>query len=361
MLPKEVIFSYFPKNTRKRYISLLTTFSSLDEAWLAEKKEFTKTGWKKELIDEFFFWKQHFNTEKAETVLHQQDISYILENDPRYPNLLKNIYDPPFCLFLRGNLLKETTSLAVVGPRKNTPYGKRVTENFVETLVHSGLTITSGLAYGIDAIAHKTTLLLNGKTIAVLGGGVDKYHISPRNHTALAEEIISKGGAIISEFPPGTVPSRFTFPKRNRIVAGKTVGTLIIEAGEKSGALITAQCATDAHREVFVVPQNIYSPTAIGANKLIQSGAHLVTNPNQILEILGITTQDAQKKQQCGPPLSTQESEILKHLSNEPQHIDLLIIKSKKKSGEILSILTVLEMKGWVKNLGNMMYIQNQM
>ncbi|MBT5262713.1 MAG: DNA-protecting protein DprA [Candidatus Magasanikbacteria bacterium] len=357
MLPKEVLFSYFPKNTRARYNKLIEIFSSLDTAWLAQKKDFKETKWKKELIDEFFFWKKDFDEEKAEKILEQQDIVYVLPNDPDYPTLLQDVYDPPFCLFMRGSLKECAIPLAVVGPRKNTPYGKHVATELVTELVGSGVSIVSGLAYGIDAIAHSTALLAKGNTIAVLGGGVDKYHITPVAHTELADRIVESGGAILSEFPPGTVPTKFTFPKRNRIVAGMSIGTLIIEAGKKSGALITAQCAIDAHRDVFAVPQNINSPNAIGVHKLIQSGAHLVTQASDILEILEVEARTQYKENKNVIPASPTEAIILQYITHEPIHIDMLIKKTDMQSAEVTSTLTLMEMKGMVKNIGNMMYI----
>ena len=357
MLPKEVLFSFFPKSTNKRYAELLNTFSSLEYAWHATKAELKQTKWKQELINEFFFWKKDFNEEKTEAMLVQQEISYILRNDPDYPELLQDIYDPPFCLFIRGSLQKCTIPLAVVGPRKNTQYGKHITTELVKPLAEAGVSIVSGLAYGIDAIAHTAALAAKGNTIAVLGGGIDKYHITPAAHTDLAERIIENGGAIISEFPPGTIPSKFTFPRRNRIVAGMSFATLVIEAAEKSGALITAQCAIDAHRDVFAVPQNINSPNSIGVHKLIQSGAHLVTQATDILEILEVEARTQHKESKAIIPDSPAEAAILQYITHEPIHIDMLTKQTNMPSAEITGTLTVMEMKGMVKNIGNMMYI----
>jgi len=247
--------------------------------------------------------------------------------------------------------------LAVVGTRKFTKYGKQVTEELVLELANHGITIVSGLAFGIDSIAHSTTLRAGGKTIAVLGSGVDKNHVHPSSHRELANNIIDSGGAIISEYPPGALPTKYTFPKRNRIVAGMSLGTLVIEAPEKSGALITAECAMDNNREVFAVPQNITSLTAAGPNKLIQTGVTCVTKSKDILDVLNLQNVAEYVTNKEILPDSPTEAELLKHLSREVIHVDELTKKTHMKSQEVNAILTLMEMKGKVKNLGNMNYI----
>lgn len=281
----------------------------------------------------------------------------MIKDDADYPKLLKEIYDPPFCLFVKGKLKNDGYNLAVVGTRKFSNYGKQITEEIVEPLASQGITIVSGLAYGIDGIAHKATLEVGGTTIAVLGSGINRAHIFPKEHARLAEEIVEKGGAVISEYPPGTIPTRYTFPRRNRIVAGMSLGTLVIEAPEESGALITAQCALDNGRDVFAVPQNINSENSVGPNNLIKNGAKLITNYQEILEALNLQEIKNFIDNKQIIPDSPIEEKILNCLSKEPQHVDLIIKETKLDSPTVNSNLTLMEMKGKVKNLGGMMYI----
>lgn len=204
-----------------------------------------------------------------------------------YPTLLKEIYDPPQTLYVNGQLrAKEKYPLAVVGTRKVSLYGKKITRSLVEALAQAGFTIISGLALGVDGIAHQTTLDVGGKTIAVLGSGLDIIY--PSFHQQLAQKIIESNGAIISEYELKTRPSKWTFPARNRIVAGMSLGTLVIEAPKKSGALITARFALEQGREVFAVPGSVYNENSAGCNLLIKMGAKPVTKPEDILEAFNL-------------------------------------------------------------------------
>lgn len=356
-MQKEILFSYFPKNTVKRYQELVAVFDNLEKAWETNAGELIKIGWEEELTNEFIGWKNEIDENKIAKILKHENIYCLTKDDEQYPASLKELYDPPFCLFIRGELPKDGFNLAVVGTRKYTTYGKQVTEELVAELATNGLTIISGLALGIDGIAHETTLKAGGKTVAVLGTGINDAHIYPGSHRQLAKRIIESGGAIISEYPPGTLPSRFGFPKRNRIIAGLSLGVLVAEAPEDSGALITAQCALDLGREVFAIPHPITSPNAVGTNTLIKNGAHLINSAKDILEILNLQ----EIKQFIGNreilPDSPAEAELLKHLSREPIHVDQLIKLSQLDSPTINATLTMMEMKGKVRNLGGMQYV----
>ena len=211
---------------------------------------------------------------------HMQTVNIKNKN---YPELLKKIYEPPQVLYVNGQLkAKEKYPLAVVGTRKVSLYGKKITYSFVKALAQAGLTIISGLALGVDGIAHQAALDVGGRTIAVLGSGLDIIY--PSSHQQLAQNIIESNGAIISEYEPKTRPSKWTFPARNRIVAGMSLGTLVIEAPKKSGALITARYALEQGREVFAIPGSIYNENSAGCNLLIKMGAKPVTKPEDILE-----------------------------------------------------------------------------
>ena len=355
-MKKEILLSYFLKISYKKYQDLKKVFSSLDEAWDVSPKEFKRTGWDESFIQEFFEWKNSLDEIKIQNELQTEGIICVTQEDANYPALLKQIYDPPICLFVRGNLTQEKFPLGVVGPRKPSSYGQQVTHSLVTPLAEAGVTIVSGLALGIDGLAHEAACQVKGKTIAVLAGGVDQHSIQPSAHRGLAQKIIELGGAIISEYPPGTAPLNYSFPKRNRIIAGMTLGTLVIEATEASGTLITAQCALDGNREVFAVPQNITSLTSIGTNNLLKMGAKLVTSSQDILEALNLQ----ETKQIPAPPVkadSPTEAKILEWIHTEPIHIDAIIKQSKMESRVVSSTLSLMEMKGKIKNTGGMMYI----
>jgi len=266
--------------------------------------------------------------------------------DPGYPELLKHIPDPPATLFYRGDLsLLTTPSIGVVGTRKLTPYGKQAATAIARDLVQHGFTITSGLAMGADTAAHRAALEHGGNTIAILGTGIDDATIFPQSNVPLAQEILDKGGLVMSEYAPGTHGTKFTFPLRNRIISGLSKGVVIIEADEKSGALITAQCALDQNRDVFAVPGPIFSPRSIGPNKLIQSGAKLVLSAADIIQEyqeLPLFAHAPAKKH--GSPL---EEKILSIVQVHGQpFIDTIIAESGAAAQHVISALSMLELQG---------------
>ena len=354
---KSILLAHFPKISARKHRQLLSTFSSVEAAWQAGLPELMKLGWEENFAHEFLLWKSEVNEEKIGKILEQEKIHCVFADDAEYPPLLKEIYDPPFCLFVRGELKKISFPLAVVGPRAFSLYGKQVAEELVTELARRGLAIVSGLAIGIDGIAHEAALASNGRTIAVLGGGNDRQHVVPAGHRYVADKIIAGGGAVITEYPPGVMPTKYTFPRRNRIIAGMTLGTLVIEAGEESGSLITAQCALDNGREVFAVPQNIHSPTAVGVNNLLKMGAKPVTSPADILDALNLRDVAEYVTNRAILPDSPIEAKLLEHLSREPLHVDQLTKRSSLDSPTVNSALTIMEMKGKVRNIGGMMYV----
>ncbi|TSC83982.1 MAG: Uncharacterized protein G01um101413_785 [Parcubacteria group bacterium Gr01-1014_13] len=283
--------AHFPKITYNRYQKLAAYFSDLKNVWEAKINDLIKAGLEEKVASEFLAWREKNSLEKIMERLNKENITTISINNPAYPKLLKEINDPPFTLFIRGKLPNTNLpTLGVVGTRKFTAYGKSTCQEIVGPLVNKGIVIVSGLALGIDGIAHQIAVGNNGITIAVLGGGVDKRTVAPASHRDLAEKIIATGGAVISEYPPGFTPTVYSFPARNRIIAGLSLGTLVIEAAEKSGALITARCALDYNRDVFAVPHALNSPTGIGPNNLIKMGAKVVTQASDIIESLSLTT-----------------------------------------------------------------------
>ncbi|MBT6254191.1 DNA-protecting protein DprA [Candidatus Uhrbacteria bacterium] len=282
----------------------------------------------------------------------------ILQNkDSRFPTLLSEIHDPPERLFFRGQLSEDPeVCVAVVGTRKATHYGKHVTKKLVTELARHNITIVSGLAYGIDAEAHRATLDAGGRTIAVLAGGVDNPSITPRAHEDLAHEIIAAGGCIMSEHPPGTSSRPYHFPARNRIIAGMCQLTLIIEAQAKSGTMITAAAALRENRDVLVVPGPITSPYSEGPHQLLKDGAIPVTCTQDILEILDLTAAHAAADIKRVIPMSEDERSLLEFITHEPINTDELSRISKISITSVTQLLTLLELKTLVTHVGSGCY-----
>ncbi|MBP6859403.1 MAG: DNA-processing protein DprA [Candidatus Magasanikbacteria bacterium] len=351
--------AHFPKITPSRYQKLATYFSDLQNLWEAEINDLVSAGLEIGIAQEFLSWRDKNSIEKIVERLEKEHINTVSINEPDYPQLLKEINDPPHTLFFRGNLPDDRKpTLGVVGTRKITSYGKLACQDIVGPLASQGIIIISGLALGIDGVAHQTTLEKNGTTIAVLGTGVNKSNVYPTPHQSLAEKIIENGGAIVSEYPPGFSPTSYSFPARNRIIAGLSLGTLVIEAPETSGALITARCALDYNREVFAVPHAITSPTAAGPNNLIKMGAKLVASAQDILDNLSIQSLGEIINSRQSLPANPTETQILEFLSKEPTHIDVLKKATNLESSALNSALILMEIKGRIRNVGGMNYIR---
>jgi DNA processing protein len=289
------------------------------------------------------------NWQRTIKLIEIYEIKFVSILDEAYPSLLRNIYDPPPFLFYRGNLQKDDLrrTLAIVGTRKASPYGKQMANEIGEKLAQAGFTIVSGLAYGIDAIAHMSALNHKGKTIAVMGTGVDQIY--PPENREIAEDII-KTGAILSEYIPGSKAEKWNFPTRNRIISGLSLGSLIIEGSRKSGALLTAKFAMDQNRDVFALPGDINRPQATGPNYLIKLGAKIVTCVQDILEEFDLVLDEQTR---LFPELNEQEDKIYQILLNNKPDIqfDNLLIKSNMNIGELSSILLNLELKNVIKKI----------
>ncbi len=350
--------AHFPKITYNRYQKLAAYFSDLKNVWEAEISDLIPSGLEENIAQEFLVWREANPIEKIMERLEKEKIETVSINETSYPKLLKEISDPPHTLFIRGKLPADgLPTLGVVGTRKFTSYGKRACEDIVGPLAKQGFVIISGLALGIDGVAHQITLDNGGTTVAVLGTGINKSSVYPTFHQPLAEKIINSGGAVISEYPPGFAPTQYSFPARNRIIAGLSLGTLVIEAPETSGALITARCALDYNREVFAIPHPIHSPTGIGPNNLIKMGAKLTTQSQDITEAFNIEGLVETIKNREILPSSPTEAGILTCLSKEPQHIDVIIKTSGLDSSTISSAMILMEMKGMIRNLGGMNFV----
>lgn len=290
-------------------------------------------------------------------------VSVLAYTDTDFPPLLREISDAPLLLYIRGTYdwKMSTPMITIIGTRNPSNYGRQVVEDFSRRLSSAGFTVVSGLAFGIDSLAHQATLANGGRTLAVIGSGVDDRSISPQSHLTLAHDIMTRGGAVLSELIPGTQATTGTFPARNRIMAGMSPITLVIEAAEKSGTLITARLALDYNRDVYAIPGSIFAQGSIGCHRLIQRGAKLITSIEDILEDYPLLTSSitpSETQTEASLNLPPDENRILTFLTREPVHIDYIILHTKQSASEISTLLTLLEMKGLAKNLGGMHYIR---
>lgn len=331
-------------------------FPDLCTAWQAEYGELLRAGLAPKDAQIIVTERQTIDPEKEWHRLEQHGVQVMTLDDPAYPKLLKEIYSPPALLYVKGFIPQNPEfSIAVVGTRKITWYGQQITPDIVKNLAHLGLVIVSGLALGVDALAHQSCLEAHGQTIAVLGCGLDTIY--PVTNRRLAEDIIASGGALVSEYPLGAPPLKQHFPARNRIISGLVRGVLVIEGGEDSGSLITARCALEQNREVMAVPGNINNQTSRGPNQLIKMGAKVVTSAVDVLETLDLKLVEQFTENKKILPETEEEALLLPLLSSEPVHIDEIIQKSKLNTSIINATLTMMEMKGLVRHLGGGQYV----
>lgn len=330
---------------------LIDRFRSPEAVFRATEKELLKVeGMSRNLILEIQKGPPEKRVEKELTQLSEIGGKLLTFHDELYPKRLKEIYDPPPILYLRGDLRREDElAVAVVGSRKTTPYGRWMAEKISQDLSRHGITIVSGMARGIDSVAHWGALSTGGRTIAVLGCGVDVIY--PAENRGLSKKIIEQG-ALLSEFPIGTPPESGHFPRRNRIISGLAIGVVIVQAGQKSGALITAGYALEQGREVFAVPGNVGIESSRGANRLIREGAKMVESSEDILEeILPQWKKEKEAGSEEGKvflDFSEEEKTLFSLLGTDPLHIDALIRESGLEPGRVSSLLLNLEMKGLV-------------
>lgn len=389
-------FNLIPELSIRNFQKILQYFPDLQTAWenaqkISALKKADLSAEKAKLINQKI---RLINPDRAYEQLHQLNIKMLINQHPNYPYLLRQIYDPPPVLYYQGKITEpDEIAVAVVGTRKASFYGHKIIEEFIPSLVFHQITIVSGLAYGIDSFAHQETLKNNGRTIAVLGCGLDQIY--PPENRRLAEQI-KENGAIISEFPPGTEPCKFHFPQRNRIISGLSLGTLVVEAPEKSGALITAYQALDQNREVFAVPGSIFHDQSRGTNSIIQRNhAHVVLTAADLLQKLNeiplfktappsqttSITQPSQpeprpaeqkplnrshrtrsrRKASPKPPLarlSLEEKQVLSILKPEPLPFDQVLQKTSLSLPKVNSLLSLLELKGFIKTLPGNLYVR---
>lgn len=337
--------------------ALLDHFGDLGAAWNANELELERIGIDRRALAALCEARTQINLDDYSKRVKKAGITVLTWECESYPRYLREVPAAPPVLYVSGTVQEaDRWAVAVVGTRRLTAYGRQVARELVTGLVRNNVTIISGLARGIDAIGHKTALEAGGRTIAVLGSGLDQVY--PPEHRGIARRIVQKGqGAVVSEYALGTPPDAKNFPPRNRIISGLALGVVVIEAGERSGALITADFALEQNREVFAVPGNINSRASAGTNRLIQQGAKLVSGVQDILEELNLTMVPQQVAVQMALPESAEEAEILKHLSPQPIHVDALSRASGLSSADVSSTLALMELKGMVQQVGGMRYV----
>lgn len=335
-----------------RLKAILDYFKDPKLAWNASENDFLSIGLPKSIIQKISEARKTLNPDDLLATLKKDKIKFLTILDNRYPALLKEIYDPPIVFYYKGDeTIFNNISIAVVGTRKITGYGRVVTEHFVSSFVAHGLVVTSGLARGVDSEAHRVTLKNSGKTIAVLGGGLN--NIYPYENISLAEEIIAKGGIVLSEFSPNAPSMPGNFPARNRIISGLSKGVLVIEAALDSGSLITARIALEQGREVFAVPGPVTSELSKGPARLIKEGAILAMEPEDVYESIGVKKYVNTKSD---INLSDDEKMVINILEQEDLHVDEISRKLGWSISKASAALLKMEIAGTVRNLGGGTY-----
>jgi DNA processing protein len=354
--PYWLAFNRIPTIGRARFERLQRAFGSLEAAWLAGEQELRAAGIDERSLSAIAAARPKISPERELAALERMHVAALTWNDATYPQLLRESFDRPPVLYVRGTIINEDDlALAIVGTRGMTAYGRQVTEQITTDLVRAGLTIISGLARGVDKTAHEAAIAAGGRTIAVMACGVDIIY--PAAHERLARQMIERG-ALVSELPLGTRPQRDLFPRRNRIIAGLSLGVVVTEAPERSGALLTAKLAADDNREVFSVPGSIFSLASRGTNALIQEGAKLTLAAADVLSELNLVAAAQQAELAAVVPVGAAEAALLGCLTAEPVHIDDVTRRSRLSAAEVSSGLALLELKGIVRQVGGMQYIR---
>lgn len=331
-----------------RLQKIRAAFDSIEAAWFADPADLHAIGLPRDTVEQQQNLRRLLDPDTLIREVEQLGARVLTLDDPAYPLLLRQLEDSPPILYIKGELTpNDEQALAIVGTRRASAYGKAMTQALTSQLAQRGITIVSGLAYGIDSIAHQTALEHGGRTIAVLGSGIDMIY--PSEHRHIADDIVHNG-AIITEFPPGTKPERGNFPIRNRIISGISLGTLVVEAPERSGALQTANIAAEQGRDVFAVPGNANSPNSIGTNRLIQDGAKLAMTADDILDelMLRLQTQRTQTQVKQIAPESPLELKIVELVSLDSLHVDDIARACGLAIQEVNATLALMELKGLV-------------
>lgn len=338
-----------------RLQGLVAYFGDLESAWNADASDLVEAGLGAKLAEKVVGARKDINLDQTWAKIEAQGIKILTWMDENYPARLKEIDQPPPVLYIRGEYLADDLfAVAIVGTRKVTPYGRQVTEDIASYLASNGITVISGLARGVDAIAHQAALKAGGRTMAVLGSGVDKIY--PPEHRGLAEQMMARG-AVVSDYAVGTPPDASNFPPRNRIISGLSLAVVVVEAAETSGALITAEFAAEQGREIFAVPGSILAPQSKGANRLIQKGAQPLLTPADLMQALDLTRMGDHKAARKILPSDETEAVVLNALGSEPLHVDEICNQANLPIEKISAALAMMELKGMVRQVGGMNYV----
>ena len=357
-LPFWIAFSKVPTVGRVRIGALEQRFGTLESAWGAREDELRSAGLAANVVSAILATRSEVDPERELDQVLRAGVRALTWHDPAYPARLREIDDLPPVIYMKGTLIgQDHRGVTVVGTRRPTAYGREAATHLAGDLAKAGVTVVSGLARGIDGIAHRASLAAGGRTIAVLGSGLDVVY--PPEHEGLFDEIIQRG-AVFSELALGTKPEARNFPRRNRLLSGLSLATLVIEAGEGSGTLSTVRSALEQNRDVFCVPGSIYSPTSRLTNRLLQEGAKLIMDVNDVLEELSLS---GTPEQQLPLPeaLETEnedEAAVLGALQFEPRHVDELSRTTGLPVTRVTGALMVMEIRGQVRQVGRMNYIR---
>ena len=338
-----------------RFRTLLNAFGDAQAAWEASPEALREAGLSEKVVANVVKLRAQVSLDIVWEKLQAVSIQVLTWDDEAYPRRLKEIDQPPPVLYLRGNLLPEDEwAVAIVGTRRVTAYGRQVAEELASVLARNGVTVISGLARGVDSIAHQAALNAGGRTIAVLGTGVEQIY--PPENRRLAEQMLQQG-ALVSDYPLGTPPDGINFPPRNRIISGLALAVVVVEAGLTSGALITASFAAEQGRDVFAVPGNITAPQSQGTNRLIQDGATPLLNPQQVLEALNLTMITEHRAARRMLPTDPIEKQVYQVLGSEPLHVDEIRMRTDMPIEQVSATLALMELKGMVRQVGGMNYV----
>ncbi len=348
-------FNIVPQIGPMRFRALLKHFGSAKTAWHAESSELRAAGLDRRALANLLAARRALDLDREMERLARAGVTVLTWDDDAYPARLREIGTPPSVLYVRGTLTPDDEwAIAVVGTRHPSAYGLEMARRLAGDLARNRVTVVSGLARGIDSEAHHAALAAGGRTVAILGSGLDRIY--PPENTDLSRRIAASG-AVLSEYPFGTQPEAGNFPARNRIISGLTLGTLVIEAGETSGALITARCALEQGRETFAVPGTALSRRSAGTNRLLQAGeAKLVMDVQDVLEELNLMMLAQRTQVRQIVPENDVEAQLLACLSSEPMHIDELGRSTQLPIAQVSSTLALLELKGLVCRVGTMSY-----
>jgi len=332
-------------------VKIRQALPSYEETWRASFSALAAAGSSPECAEAIISSREKIRPDEEMRKLVSQSVVLITREDPEFPKELAHLASPPLYLYIKGRLDSKKPRLAVVGTRKATPYGHEAARKIIRDLAEkTDIVIVSGLAQGIDAEAHRAAMENNLATVGILGSGMDSASFYPPENWRLAEEIAANGGAVISEYPPGAPALKHHFIARNRIIAGLSAGTLVIEAPEKSGALITASFALEQGRDVFAVPGQMFSANASGVNKLIQDGAKLVTSADDIIDELGLERRKTAER--IAASLTGENEKTILEILGEPASVDEIKVKTDLATPEIISCLSILELKGFIRPMG---------